>query len=187
GQPKSLVGGKVVMIRNPCYDSGDIRVLRAVAPPSPAAARLTDVLVLPVQGDRPTADEASGGDLDGDTFLVIWDPDIVNTVRQIPPAPYDAAPEKQAAGVNMRHLVSYFAGYRGSLLGRIDSLYQLWAGIHPAGPRCAECRSLSQLFSRGVDAVSTGQATSVPEHLQLPPEPELSPEQRQRLAARVWR
>ncbi|GFR39976.1 hypothetical protein Agub_g509, partial [Astrephomene gubernaculifera] len=54
GQPKSLVGGKVVMILNPCYDSGDIRVLRAVAPPSPATARLTDVLVLPVQGDRPS-------------------------------------------------------------------------------------------------------------------------------------
>ncbi|GFR39967.1 hypothetical protein Agub_g494, partial [Astrephomene gubernaculifera] len=34
GQPKSLVGGKVVMIRNPCYDAGDIRVLSAVAPPS---------------------------------------------------------------------------------------------------------------------------------------------------------
>jgi hypothetical protein len=46
-------------IRNPCYDVGDVRVLAVVD--APACRHLVDVLVLPVTGPRPTADEASGG------------------------------------------------------------------------------------------------------------------------------
>ncbi|GIL83982.1 hypothetical protein Vretifemale_12713 [Volvox reticuliferus] len=185
GQAQSLVGGHVLMIRNPCYDIGDVRVLEVVDVPS--CRHLEDVLVLPVDGPRPTADESSGGDLDGDTFLVIWDPDFVRAVPRLPSPPYTAAPERQAGEVGMQHLISYFSGYRGELLGRIDRLYHLWAAIHPEGPRCSECRALSQLFCRGVDSVSTGQATTIPPHLQLPPESELSPVERQRLADRVWK
>ncbi|KXZ45061.1 hypothetical protein GPECTOR_59g670 [Gonium pectorale] len=184
GQPKRLVGGSVVMIRNPCYDPADVRVLDVVD--CPACGHLVDVLVLPTHGPRPTADEASGGDLDGDTFLVIWDEDIVNAARRTPPVPYDAAPEVQAGRISMSHLINYFVGYCGALLGRIDRLYHLWAGVSELGPASAECRALSQLFSRGVDSVSTGAATAIPQHLQLT-ESSLTPEQRARLEGRVWR
>ncbi|GIL59350.1 hypothetical protein Vafri_14238, partial [Volvox africanus] len=185
GQPQSLVGGHILMIRNPCYDIGDVRVLEVVDILS--CRHLEDVLVLPVDGPRPTADESSGGDLDGDTFLVIWDPDFVRAVPRLPAPPYTAAPERQAGEVGIQQLISYFSGYRGDILGRIDRLYHLWAAIHPAGPRCSECRALSQLFCRGVDSVSTGQATTIPSHLQLPPESELSTVERQRLEDRVWK
>ncbi|KAG2500164.1 hypothetical protein HYH03_001746 [Edaphochlamys debaryana] len=185
GVPTSLLGGHVIMIRNPCYDVGDVRVLKVVD--CPACAHLVDVLVLPVRGDRPTADEASGGDLDGDTFLVVWEPALVEAVRRVPSPPYAAAPERQAGKITMQHLIGYFASHQGALLGRIDRLYHLWAGLHPDGPACKECRALSQLFSRGVDSVSTGASTAIPKHLQLPPEDQLSPDQRRLLEGRVWR
>ncbi|KAG2432736.1 hypothetical protein HYH02_012870 [Chlamydomonas schloesseri] len=183
GQPKSLVGGRVIMIRNPCYDVGDVRVLAVVD--APACRHLVDVLVLPVTGPRPTADEASGGDLDGDTFLVVWDEELVAAVQATASPPYDAAPEKVAGKVEMADMISYFAGHNGAILGRIDSLYQSWAAL--SGPGCSECRQLSQLFSRGVDSVSTGAATAIPGHLQLPPDSELAAEQREIMAGRVWR
>ncbi len=47
------------------------------------------------------------GDLDGDTFLVIWDPDIVSAVRPVDPAPYEAAPERQAGDVGMQQLIRF--------------------------------------------------------------------------------
>lgn len=62
---------------------------------------------------------------------------------------------------------SYFAAHDAAILGRVDRLYQLWAGSHEQGPACSECRELSVLFSLGVDAVSSGQSTGVPPHLQL--------------------
>ncbi|GLC34648.1 hypothetical protein PLESTM_000221100 [Pleodorina starrii] len=185
GRPESLVGGHIVMIRNPCYDVGDVRVLEVVDLPS--CRHIVDALVLPVHGDRPTADEASGGDLDGDTFLVIWDEDIVRAIKAVPSPPYPPAPERQAGDVGPDQLIRYFSGYQGALLGRIDRLYHTWAGLHPQGPACPQCRSLSQLFCRGVDSVSTGQSTTIPPHLQLPPERDLSPEERRMLEGRVWR
>jgi RNA-dependent RNA polymerase len=37
---------------------------------------LKDVVVLPQTGDRDIAGMCSGGDLDGDDYLVIWDPEL---------------------------------------------------------------------------------------------------------------
>jgi hypothetical protein len=48
-------------IRNPCYDLGDVAVLPAVDVPE--LHDLVDVVVLSTQGDRPQADELSGGAL----------------------------------------------------------------------------------------------------------------------------
>lgn len=47
--------------RSPSYHPGDVRVLQLVEVPELAA--LKDVLVFPVQGQRPHADECSGGGL----------------------------------------------------------------------------------------------------------------------------
>lgn len=53
----------------------------------------------------PTANCPLSGDLDGDTFLVVWDLAIVDAVREVEPARYDAARERQAGRITMQHMV----------------------------------------------------------------------------------
>ena len=79
------VAQEVMVVRNPCYHPGDIRVLRLVKD-NPQYAHLSDCIVFPTRGPRPHADESSGGDLDGDEFFVSWDPDLIPRWR---PSPFD--------------------------------------------------------------------------------------------------
>ena len=50
---------EVMVVRNPCYHPGDIRVLKLVKN-KPQYAYLSDCIVFPTRGCRPHADESSG-------------------------------------------------------------------------------------------------------------------------------
>lgn len=74
---------EVMVVRNPCYYPGDIRVLKLVKN-KPQYEYLSDCIVFPTRGSRPHADESSGGDLDGDEFFVSWDQDLIPSWRSAP-------------------------------------------------------------------------------------------------------
>ena len=74
---------KVIVVRNPCYHPGDIRVLKLVKN-KPQYDYLSDCIVFPTRGSRPHADESSGGDLDGDEFFVSWDQNLIPPWRSAP-------------------------------------------------------------------------------------------------------
>eukprot|EP00873_Tetraselmis_striata_P022777 jgi/Tetstr1/443041/TSEL_031100.t1 len=162
GTPTALERGRIVMIRNPCYHVGDIRVLTAVDVPE--LRHLQDCLVLPVNGPRPHMDEAAGGDVDGDTVLVIWDPALVP--EQAPAAAYPAAPERPSASISQKDMITYFAKFNDSFLGRLNKLYIQWADLH--GADCEQCKTINALFARGVDAVKSGEQQHLPARLILP-------------------
>ncbi|KAL3665457.1 hypothetical protein V7S43_009492 [Phytophthora oleae] len=67
----------VAVHRSPCHHPGDIRVLRCRADVPPQLSQLKDCVVFPCQGKRPHPDECTGGDLDGDMFVVIWDKRLI--------------------------------------------------------------------------------------------------------------
>ncbi|KAJ1551753.1 hypothetical protein HK096_002114 [Nowakowskiella sp. JEL0078] len=69
------ITGKVSVFRYPCYHPGDIRILEAVD--CSDLENFVNVILFPVEGNRPIADEMGGGDLDGDKFHIIWDQDII--------------------------------------------------------------------------------------------------------------
>lgn len=85
--------GRCVVTRNPMHHPGDVRVLRAVRHPQlEANMRLTNggVIFFSVRGVRAPADEMSGGDYDGDKFLVLYGrDDVVQCVKAC--APYVAS------------------------------------------------------------------------------------------------
>lgn len=58
----------VIVARSPCLFPGDILHLTPVN--VEGCRHLVDCVVFPVQGKRSTASASSGGDLDGDKFLV---------------------------------------------------------------------------------------------------------------------
>eukprot|EP01041_Mallomonas_annulata_P003187 gene3187-6288_t len=80
-----IVSGPVAVTRNPMHHPGDIRVLNAVE-----NAELSHylqqtnggVIFFSTKGRRSSADEMSGGDFDGDLYLVIYNQDVVQHVRR---------------------------------------------------------------------------------------------------------
>ncbi|KAJ7484690.1 RNA dependent RNA polymerase-domain-containing protein [Mycena latifolia] len=70
------------MTRNPCKVPTDVRKLKAVK--SSKLAELVDVIVCSVKGERRLLDFLAGGDYDGDTAIVIWDKQIVDSFVNAP-------------------------------------------------------------------------------------------------------
>lgn len=79
-----LDGLDVLVARNPAYLASDIQVRRAVY--KHELRHYKNVILFPVKGKQPLAALLSGGDYDGDTVTVIWDPVIVQGFQNtLPP------------------------------------------------------------------------------------------------------
>jgi RNA-dependent RNA polymerase len=75
-----LIEGPVMVTKNPCSHPGDIRLLKAIGKEDARYQHFRDfynVIVFPSKGYRPEQNKMSGGDLDGDCFMVMWDKDIL--------------------------------------------------------------------------------------------------------------
>ncbi|KAF7349229.1 Dimethylaniline monooxygenase [Mycena sanguinolenta] len=81
GVETDTVIGDVLMTRNPCKVPTDVRKLKAVK--HEKLHDLVDVIVCTVKGQRRLLDFL-GGDYDGDTAIVIWDPEIVDSFVNAP-------------------------------------------------------------------------------------------------------
>ncbi|RDW87959.1 hypothetical protein BP5796_03653 [Coleophoma crateriformis] len=163
GQARTVINTDVLVTRNPCLHPGDLQKFRAVD--IPEFSHLVDCIVFPTTGKRPSADLMSGGDLDGDKFIVIWDSDIMP--RKISePAVYPHAEEQISfSTVGNDDRADYFARYTNASISIIKNLHLRWA--HLNGPMSPECQQLNRLFSLAVD----GNIVRVPAALNDPPEP----------------
>ncbi|KAF8555926.1 RdRP-domain-containing protein [Imleria badia] len=159
------INGDVLVVRNPCLHPGDCLKLRAVAHSS--LDHLVDCIVFasvakPKHQAAPAM--SSGGDLDGDTFFVCWDSDIV------PPRvheSYDYPPNKERPGGNVtrQDLATHFAMYNNVGLAQITKLHQQWIRGSLKGAMSPECQELNALHSQSVD----GARVRIPERLRKPP------------------
>ncbi|KAI9725023.1 MAG: hypothetical protein M1812_000299 [Candelaria pacifica] len=76
--------------RNPAHCPWDIQKVRAVF--KPGLRHYKDVVVFSCKGERPLAEALSGGDYDGDTAWVCWEPRLVgNFINHKPPVPTDGS------------------------------------------------------------------------------------------------
>ncbi|KAL2164903.1 hypothetical protein VTH06DRAFT_199 [Thermothelomyces fergusii] len=163
GQPTALKGCDVLVTRNPCLHPGDMQKFRAVE--RRELAHLVDCIVFPTRGRRPAADMMSGGDLDGDTFFVCWDSEVIpSTLSQ--PAQYPGVKERiRFDPITDDDRIEYFAGYTNASLGRVKNLYLDWA--RACGAMAEQCQELNRLFSQCVD----GNRIRVPQRLERAPPP----------------
>ena len=170
GKPMSI-RGNIVVCKNPCYLTGDVRVLKAVTeadkPGLKKIHHLLDCIVFPCKGKRPHSAEIAGSDLDGDKYFVCWDKVLIPTEVR-PPYGYPSVSVKREGEVTMEKMIEYFARQNetGKLMGRINNYFIRWAD--EKGVSSDECERLGQLFSRAVDAVKTGDALDIPMGL-VPP------------------
>lgn len=160
-----VIEGVCILARNPSLHPGDIRVVRAVN--RPELAHLKDVVVLPQLGDRDVASMCSGGDLDGDDYLVIWDEDLVP--KEWFRTPMDYAPIK---GVNLERPVTvndvttFFVNYiKNDSLPKIAHAHLAWSDFLMDGVESAKCIRLAQLHSNAVDYNKTGEPAYLPRDL----------------------
>jgi RNA-dependent RNA polymerase len=105
----------------------------------------------------------SGGDLDGDCFMVIWDKDIVGNMSEHkvkPPADYRKYEDdnKLQSDKIEDHIKRYF---EKDNLGHLANLHlALCDQIGPLGPYDDECVELSRLISVAVDFAKHGKCVS---------------------------
>lgn len=155
-----IVQGICLLARNPSLHPGDIRVVKAVD--CEGLSHLRNVVVLPQQGQRPLANMCSGGDLDGDDYLVMWDDDLLPPESQwnVPAMNYDAPTPVMCAGpVQDEHFIKFFVDYiKHDNLGQIAVNHRAMADIHATsgGVGHPACLKLAQLHSQAVDFNKTG-------------------------------
>lgn len=161
-----IIEGVCILARNPSLHPGDIRVVKAVN--IPKLGHLRDVVVLPQTGDRDISSICSGGDLDGDDYLVIWDQSLIpgDWFRE----PMDYATNKAHDldhDVTVDEITSFFVTYmKNDCLPRIAHAHLAWADYLENGVEEEKCIRLSQLHSDAVDYNKTGNPANMTRNLQ---------------------
>ncbi|KAK2047917.1 RNA dependent RNA polymerase [Colletotrichum somersetense] len=161
------VTGVCIVGRNPSLHPGDIRVVEAVD--VPALHHLKNVVVFPSIGDRDVPSMLSGGDLDGDDFFVIWNPDLIPPQWHQPPMnPVPSkAPVLKRGYVRVSDLRTFFVRYiQNDCLALVAIAHLALADQSQAGARDGKCLKLAELHSKAVDYVKTADPADFPPHLQ---------------------
>ncbi|KAG0046109.1 hypothetical protein BGZ83_008704 [Gryganskiella cystojenkinii] len=152
---RSVIQGPCVVVRSPCFHPGDIRVVQAVK--RPELMHLHDVVVFNTKGTRGIPSMCSGGDLDGDDFTVIWDPEIVDRVRVRPPMDYTGRETTAAKDVTISDIQRFFVQYAvANNLGVIANAHLALSDRLEEGPIHGKCILLAQLHSDAVDFPKSG-------------------------------
>ncbi|KAF9879374.1 suppressor of ascus dominance [Colletotrichum karsti] len=161
----TCITGLCVIGRNPSLHPGDIRVVEAVD--VPVLHHLRNVVVFPSTGDRDVPSMMSGGDLDGDDFFVIWDPDLIPDDWHQPPMNYSQpAPPVLRRDVQVKDLRTFFVRYmQNDSLALIATAHLAHADKSAHGVKDRKCLQLAALHSKAVDYVKTGDPAKLPPHL----------------------
>ncbi|CAG8234887.1 unnamed protein product [Penicillium salamii] len=151
-----VIEGLCILARNPSLHPGDVRVVRAVN--KPELRHLRDVVVLPQKGDHDVASMCSGGDLDGDDYLVIWDRDLIPERWFTESMDFKS---KKAPDLNhevtVDEVTSFFVTYmKNDCLPRIAHAHMAWADTNRDGVWSEKCFRLAKLHSDAVDYNKTG-------------------------------
>lgn len=138
-----VVKGPMLLARNPSLHPGDIRVVRGVD--IPQLRHLKDVVVFPQTGDRDIPSMCSGGDLDGDDFLVMWDSDLLSHDWNQAPMDYSPPPKRAVdRDVTMNDITSFFVTYmKNDTLPSIAHAHIAQADLADDGVKDEKCKSFA--------------------------------------------
>jgi RNA-dependent RNA polymerase len=156
-----IIEGICVLARNPSLHPGDLRVVRAVD--NHGLHHLKNVVVLPQTGDRDLANMCSGGDLDGDDYMVLWDVDLLPEIINVPPM--DFSPEKpveKEEPITVSDISDFFVTYmQNDSLGQIAHAHLAQADIEDEGVNSETCLEIAKLHSQAVDYPKSGIAAQM--------------------------
>jgi len=112
-------------------------------------------VVFSCRGDRPLSSCLGGGDLDGDDFNLILDPELVPQ-KDIVPGSYISLPIKRTVHpCGIEDVVDFIFDYiEADLVGHIAISRLRFSDL--SDPYCADCLRLAELASQAVDFPKTG-------------------------------
>lgn len=165
------LSGNVLVTRHPCLAPTDIR--KVVATMYSELAAYTDVVVFSTKGNTPLAHYLSGGDHDGDTIRVFWEPSLVEPFRNADPAASEPSISisdafhqdsttvadfyRAYAGVHREEQLSTMlrASLRGSDgKGMYGNLHL--AAAYMLGTHSQEAIDMAFMFNNSMDGIKTG-------------------------------
>ena len=160
-----VITGVLAVARNPSLFAGDIQVVRGVDVPE--LRHIKDAVVFPRTGDRDIPNMLSGGDLDGDDFLVIWDPALIPKSWHEKPSDFTAStPKRLDREPTMDDVTSFFVQYmRNDSLPTIAMAHLATADDAHLSVRDPRCIDLANLHSRAVDYPKNGEIATMPPQL----------------------
>ncbi|KIJ49639.1 hypothetical protein M422DRAFT_205121 [Sphaerobolus stellatus SS14] len=161
--------GDVLVTRHPCCVPSDIQKVQAVW--KNELRRYCDVIVFPVKGTRSLASMLGGGDYDGDTGHIIWEPSVVESFKvpdskfADPPEKFDEAFEQNTMTVaeflksdqNSTLGLSHYtlsALNDSSLIGQYFTFYEV--AVYKFGYESSEAWRLAYMFCAVLDSRKTG-------------------------------
>lgn len=150
--------GPVIVTRSPALHPGDIQVPNNVIPPPGSPLReLSNVIVFSRHGQRDLPSQLSGGDLDGDIFNVIWDPEVMPQ-GTFSPADYPrVSPIDLGREVTAEDMTDFFIDFmKLDHLGVIATRHMILADQKDEGTLHDDCKKLAELHSTAVDFSKTG-------------------------------
>ena len=152
----TVIQGRCIVARNPSLHPGDVRVVNAVD--VPALHHLKNVVVFPQTGDRDIPSMCSGGDLDGDDYMIIWDEELMPTLINYPAMDYEAqTPVRLDRDVTVDDITTFFVLYmKNDRLGSIANAHLVHADRSEDGVMDEKCMRLAQLHSDAVDYPKSG-------------------------------
>ncbi|KAF6803018.1 suppressor of ascus dominance [Colletotrichum sojae] len=165
------ITGICIIGRNPSLHPGDIRVVEAVD--VPALHHLRNVVVFPSTGDRDVPSMLSGGDLDGDDFFVMWNPDLIPKDWHREPMNYSQPkPTILRRDVQVKDLRTFFVRFmQNDSVATIATSHLAHADKSLLGANDKKCLKLAELHSKAVDYVKTGDPAILPDNLKAKERP----------------
>ncbi|KAI1329291.1 RdRP-domain-containing protein [Xylariaceae sp. FL0255] len=159
-QCPNLHGRSVIITRSPALHPGDIQIRRAIVPPQDhPLSSLTNCIVFSQTGDRDLPSQLSGGDLDGDIYNIIWDPEPIESCEyEFAPAEYPRVqPLDIRRDVIPDDMTDFFVTFMATdQLPIIATRHQILADIVAAGTVHDDCKKLAEMHSTAVDYSKTG-------------------------------
>jgi hypothetical protein len=151
-------GQPVIITRSPALHPGDVQLATAIAVPEDSPLmQLRNCICFSQNGSRDLPSKLSGGDLDGDTFHIIFDPNA-RTQESFEPADYARqAPRELDRPVKRQDMADFFVDFMETdQLGRICNVHKMLADQSEEGVNDERCIKLAGMASTAVDFSKTG-------------------------------
>ncbi|KAM3066365.1 hypothetical protein ACMFMG_003126 [Clarireedia jacksonii] len=165
GVPKVRIGKDIIITRAPALHPGDVQLVEAVDVPRDSPLKsLYNCICFSQQGARDLPSQLSGGDLDGDLYAFIWDPEAKLRKTETP-ADYPRLPPIDInRQVEQSDMADFFLTFmKTDQLGMISNRHKVYADQSPKGTLSLECLKLAELASMAVDYSKTGIQANISE------------------------
>ncbi|KAG8710842.1 hypothetical protein FRC08_016639, partial [Ceratobasidium sp. 394] len=160
---KKYLKGRMLVTRNPVIHPGDAQVLWAIGDPppdSPFAGEGNDLpncVVFSTRGSRPVPNMLAGGDLDGDTFMLIPLPKLIPPHKYTPASYPEAKLESKPEDSTIEDVADFMIKYIcHDTLGVIATNHRVIASSAELRARDRNCMINAELHSQAVDFIKTG-------------------------------